>query len=134
LNKWHRATNRTTKQQDTLFYFGNPESLTTLAETFTRIFPACNNKLYCESILNVAHTSVTNAPTNPHYGWQGSYRNCETAFGSEHYKTCKTTNNAMLGETTNKNLEQYPSLQRLTFNPNFEQMTDTITTFLSKNQ
>jgi len=134
LNKWHNAINRTTKQQDTIFYFGDPTSLTVLPETLTRIFPICDNKLFCENIINVAHTSVTNAPTNPHYGWQGSYRSCETAFGSEHYKACKTSNNAMLGETTSKNLEQHPNLQRLTFNPSFGQMTEAISIFLSTNQ
>ena len=132
LTKWHNAKNRSTQWQDTLFYFGDSTSLTALPKTFVQILPTCNNKYYCASILNVAHTSVTNAPLNPHYGWQGSYRNCETSFGSEHYKHCKTTEKSILGETTTKNLEQNPSLQRLTFNPNFEQMTDVIANFLSE--
>jgi len=134
LTQWHNAQNRKTKQQDTLFYFGKNTLITDLPKTFTRVMPTCVNKAYCANILNVAHTSVTNSPTNSHYGWQGSYRNCETSFGSEHYKTCKTTTDVTLGETTDKNLAQYPSLQRLTFNPSFEQMTKTISTFISETQ
>lgn len=134
LSKWHNAKNRNTKQQDTLFYFGDSVSLATLPETFVYVIPTCDNKIYCKNILNVAHISVTNAPTNPHYGWQSSYRNCETSFGSEHYQTCKKTNEVILGETTSEKLEQHPSLQRLTFNPNFEQMTKVISIFISKSQ
>ncbi len=134
LNVWHNSKNRSTKQQDTLFYFGEEASLANLPTSVNRILPTCNKQDFCTSILNVAHTAMTSAPFNPHYGWQGNYRNCETAFGSEHYQTCKTTNKATLGETTSENLKQYPSLQRLTFNPNFEQMTTAITGFLAKTQ
>jgi hypothetical protein len=71
-------------------------------------------------------------PTNSHYGWQGSYRNCETLLGTEHYKSCKLDDNIMLGETTLENLEQEPNLNRLTFNPNFQKMTNELSEFLTK--
>lgn len=134
LNKWHTANNRTTNKLDTLFYFGAPASLSALAKTFNRVLPSCNDKSYCQSIVDVAHTAVTNAPSNPHYGWQGNYRNCETAFATEHYQVCKTTEMVKLGETTEKNLAANPSLQRLTFNPNFKQMTNELSNFISKTQ
>jgi esterase/lipase len=134
LTKWHNAPNRKTRTQDTLFYFGDNASLSSLPNTFKRIFPTCKNGEFCKNIINVAHTAVTNAPTNPHYGWQGSYRNCETSFGTSFYQTCKTTEKPVLGETTGDNLTKYPSLQRLTFNPSFEQMSDVVKDFINKTQ
>lgn len=134
LTSWHNAKNRSTKQQDTLIYFGNVASLAKLPKSINQILPTCNNKDFCPSIINISHTSMTNAPSNTHYGWRGSYRNCETASSNKHYQICKTTNKVALGETTDKNLKQHPSLQRLTFNPNFKQMTEVITDFLSKTQ
>jgi len=134
LTKWHNAPNRKTRAQDTLFYFGDSASLNGLPDSFQRIFPTCQNEEFCKSIINVAHTAVTNAPTNPHYGWQGSYRNCETSFGTSYYQTCKTTEKAVLGETTGDNLNKHPSLQRLTFNPSFEQMGDVVKLFIKKTQ
>ncbi len=134
LTVWHNNTNRKTSTKDKLMYFGDVSTLASLPKTINTILPSCDNNLYCENIINVAHTSVTNAPENKHYGWNGSYRNCETAFGSKPYDTCKTTSNTTLGETTATNMEAYPSLQRLTFNPNFTQMTEVITEFLHTTQ
>lgn len=134
LTKWHNAQNRQTKKQDTLLYFGHSDSLKALPQTFQRFLPSCSNDNFCSSIIDVAHTSVTNSPNNPHYGWKGSYRNCEILFGSPQYKVCKTTAKPTLGETTAENLTNYPSLQRLTFNPYFEEMTKTISTFMQNTQ
>ena len=134
LTVWHNSKNRTTSELDTLFYFGTEASLQSLPTTVKRIYPKCSNDVYCTSINDVAHTAVTNAPSNPHYGWQGNYRNCEATFGTEHYQECKTSTKVTLGETTSVNLEKHPSLQRLTFNPNFNQMTQSISDFLLKTQ
>ncbi len=134
LNIWHNARNRKTQTQDTLFYFGDPTSVSALPESFKKVFPTCNNNEFCSNIIDVAHTSFTNAPSNPHYGWGGSYRSCGRTFGSEHYQTCKTAIKVVLGETTGVNIEKAPSLQRLTFNPNFEQMTQAITAFINETQ
>jgi len=132
IRQWHQGKDRKSASQDTLFYFGEPSTLASLPDSINRVIPNCENEGYCKQIINVAHTSVTNSPSNDHYGWQGSYRNCETSFGTEHYQTCKLTQKVILGETTGKNLTQYPQLQRLTFNPSFEQMTNTIESFLLK--
>ncbi|WP_448549655.1 alpha/beta hydrolase [Thalassotalea fusca] len=132
LRRWHQAQNRTTKHRDAIFYFGRLASLSTLPDSFRRIQPTCRDAEYCAKILNVAHTAVLNAPSNPHYGWRGHYRNCEAVFGSEHYKICKTTNEPVLGETTSENMESHPYLQRLTFNPGFDQMTKVLTNFIRK--
>ena len=134
LANWHNGANRKTKSLDQLFYFGEARSLAGLPKTMERTIANCQEKAYCQQLINVAHTSVTNAADNPHYGWQGSYRNCETAFGSEDYLTCKMTDQAKLGETTSENLDKYPSLQRLTFNPNFEQMTQALSQFIEDTQ
>jgi len=134
LRRWHKAKNRTTQHRDAIFYFGSLASLSTLPDSFRRIQPNCRDAEYCEDILNVAHTAVLNAPSNQHYGWQGHYRNCEAVFGSDHYKTCKTTNKPILGETTSENMESHPHLQRLTFNPSFEQMTKVLTKFVQEVQ
>lgn len=134
LNTWHNAANRQTQQLDTLFYFGDATSLSDLPESIHQILPVCTNKPYCNYMIDVAHTAMTAAPANPHYGWQGNYRHCESHVGSKNYLTCKTANEVVLGETTTKNLNKYPSLQRITFNPAFEEMQTAITEFIAKTQ
>lgn len=128
LSQWHNK--KSDKQHDTLFYFGSEQSLTVLPAAVTRIYPICSEASYCKSIVNVAHTSVTNAPTNPHYGWNGSYRNCEAVASESDYVTCKTTQEVKLGETTKENLTQYGSLQRLTFNPAYQEMLKHLSNFI----
>ena len=81
-------------------------------------------------MLDIAHTSPTNAPSNLHYGWQGSYRNCEHLIGTELFGSCKTASAVTLGELTEANLETIPNLQRLTFNPYYEQMLEQIQVFV----
>ena len=79
--------------------------------------------------MDVAHTAPTNSPTNPHYGWKGSYRNCEMA---KEYSECKTTGVQVFGETSSLNLEKFPNLQRLTFNPNYKQMVAEMNKFIDE--
>lgn len=131
LSTWHNAANRQTQQLDTLFYFGDAISLSELPDSIHQIIPTCKDKPYCNHIIDVAHTAMTAAPANPHYGWQGNYRHCESHSGSENYLTCKTTNEVVLGETTTKNLNEYTSLQRITFNPAFEEMKAAMTEFIT---
>jgi esterase/lipase len=131
LTTWHNDKSRQSKHHDTIFYFGDSASLTALPSSVNRVLPKCNDD-FCENIIDVAHTSMTISPSNLHYGWQGNYRNCEASLGSKHYKTCKKTSNVILGENTEYNLAQQPSLQRLTFNPSFYQMTGVITDFILK--
>ncbi|WP_448564926.1 alpha/beta hydrolase [Thalassotalea ganghwensis] len=132
LNTWHTNANRNTAALDTLFYFGDPKSAHALPTTFTKIFAQCQQRSYCDSIINVAHTSVTNAPTNPHYGWQGNYRNCEAIAIASDYQQCKLTEQPVLGETITSNMEKTPYLQRLTFNPSYQQMLSIMSDFIVK--
>ena len=51
---------------------------------------------------------------------------------SKAYQQCKLTEKPILGETTSANMAKYPALQRLTFNPSFDQMLQTLTVFISQ--
>ena len=133
LAHWH-AQNGAAQSQDRLVYYtaskvedqlnALPNSLKTVT-TFS-----CAGQVYCENVLDIAHISPTNAPSNLHYGWQGSYRNCEHLTGTELFGSCKTASAVTLGELTEANLETIPNLQRLTFNPYYEQMLEQIQVFV----
>ncbi|TLX48066.1 lysophospholipase [Pseudoalteromonas phenolica] len=133
LARWHAQNGAAQAQDKLVYYYANnvedqlnelPNSLKTIT-TFS-----CEGQVYCESVLDIAHTSPTNAPSNPHYGWQGSYRNCEHLTGTDLFGSCKTANAVTLGELTEANLETTLNLQRLTFNPYYEQMLEQMQLFV----
>lgn len=133
LARWHAQNGAAQAQDKLVYYYANnvadqlnalPSSLKTVT-TFS-----CEGQVYCERVLDIAHTSPTNAPSNPHYGWQGSYRNCEHLTGTELFASCKTTSSPTLGELTEVNLQATPNLQRLTFNPYYEQMLEQMQGFI----
>lgn len=130
LSDWHDKKEES--RDDTLFYFGSDSSLSVLPSSVIRVFGSCEGHDYCNNIVNVAHTSVTNSPNNAHYGWQGSYRNCESVSTDVDYAECKTTQQVKLGETTTTNLEKHHSLQRLTFNPDYQKMLTQLRLFIDK--
>lgn len=133
LARWHGQNGAAQAQDKLVYYYAKkaadqlnalPNSLKTVT-TFS-----CEGQVYCESVFDIAHTSPTNAPSNPHYGWQGSYRNCEHLTGTDLFASCKTTSSPTLGELTEVNLEMTPNLQRLTFNPYYEQMLEQMQRFI----
>ncbi|GMM84040.1 alpha/beta hydrolase [Pseudoalteromonas sp. MTN2-4] len=134
LARWHAQNGAAQALDKLVYYYANnvedqlnalPNSLKTVT-TFS-----CEGQVYCKRVLDIAHTSPTNAPSNPHYGWQGSYRNCEHLTGTKLFVSCKTANAVTLGELTEANLETTPNLQRLTFNPYYEQMLEQIQGFIN---
>ncbi len=85
-------------------------------------------------IVNFAHTSITLPPHDPHYGNQGEYRNClHYGRSSEERRICLSGKALVLGEKGSKDPEsrkKYETLQRLTYNPLYEDMMDRMDSFL----
>lgn len=133
LTHWYASKSDEAKRKDTLVYYGSKQLTMALPSKLNKVENAnCAGAPYCASVLNIAHTSPTNAPSNPHYGWNGHYRNCEHLVGSKQFEECKTTDAPMLGETNDATLKIAPSLQRLTFNPYYTQMESAIQVFIQK--
>jgi esterase/lipase len=141
LARWHAQNGAAQTKDKLVYYFGyeaesgvknskeNP--LKALPDTLKIITASsCEGQVYCKNIRDIAHTSPTNAPSNAHYGWQGSYRNCEHLTGTELFASCKTVSSPTLGELTEANLAATPNLQRLTFNPYYEQMLEQMQRFI----
>jgi esterase/lipase len=131
LSHWHERKSEQTKSKDTLIYYGAKQDTVSLPSKINKVENAnCEGKPFCSSVLNIAHTSTTNAPRNPHYGWNGHYRNCDHLFGTDKFEECKTTDDPILGETNEATLKRAPSLQRLTFNPYYTQMESAMQVFI----
>lgn len=79
------------------------------------------------NITDFAHTSLTNSPSNPHYGAEGDFNDFL------HYHLHPSTQNRnkphRLGAITPSNLSQY-HMQRLHFNPDFDNMLRSILYFI----
>ncbi|WP_286269270.1 alpha/beta hydrolase [Thalassotalea hakodatensis] len=131
LKRWHRGENRQSKTADQLMYFGNEALLQGFPDTFKVSRAHCNNKPFCQHVLNVAHTATTNAPNNVYYGVHGIYRNCQHINENAYFLSCKTDDENYMGETTKTNKQQYPAMQRLTFNPQFDQMIILLDQFIN---
>ncbi|MAD88251.1 MAG: lysophospholipase [Pseudoalteromonas sp.] len=134
LARWHAQNGAAQAQDKLVYYYANnvEDQLNTLPSSLKTITTfSCEGQVYCERVLDIAHTSPTNASSNPHYGWQGSYRNCEHLTGTDLFASCKTTSSPTLGELTEENLQATPNLQRLTFNPYYEQMLEQMLGFIA---
>ena len=131
INLWHSAKNNEKDTATTLYYLGESDSLTeSLAASVTRITPICQQGI-CLMIHDVAHTATTNSPENPHYGVAGQYRNCGHYISElEQYLSCKTSRKIAVGEVTPENLAKHKLMQRLTYNPYYQDMLAAITTFI----
>jgi hypothetical protein len=82
-------------------------------------------------INDVSHTAATNSPENPHYGIAGQYRNCGHYISDiEQYLHCKNSRKIAVGEVTPENLAKHKLMQRLTYNPYYQDMLAAITTFI----
>jgi esterase/lipase len=85
-----------------------------------------------QRILSFSHTSVTIPATDTHYGISGEYCSCQHYYphDMEKYAACvEHPEQAKLGELTPKNLES-GLLRRLTYNPKFEQLKDSMQRFI----
>ncbi|KTF11771.1 MULTISPECIES: alpha/beta hydrolase [Pseudoalteromonas] len=131
LSALHKGNSPKYKTRDTLVFYGNTDTLPAgFAANYKVINPKCTTKR-CKSIHGISHIAIVNSPQNPHYGVNVAYRNCGSFINDDaQYKTCKTTPHPQLGERTKANLKNYPALQRLTFNPHFNELEKQISIFI----
>ena len=101
------------------------------SSTAKKVFQKASHSDY--RIIDFSHTAIPVAPSNPHYGVEGDYRNCMHYLGDEPlWAKCKSDDTTvMLGEISDDNLEKY-TMRRLTFNPHFEEMMKQIDLFVDK--
>ena len=113
-----------------VLFSNNTSGESILPKSLNLVQPTCDNDGICRSVLNVSHVGVTNSPNNPHYG-EGKYRNCSHYVSSPgNYFQCKTLDSVTLGETTAENRKNEKLLQRVTFNPFYNDMLGVIDQFL----
>jgi len=132
VSQWHTSDKRLSSL-DTVIYYGDGSKVKQqLLSDIHVIVPTCVEEELCSKVYDVAHTSVTNAPTNAHYGIAGEYRNCSHYVGNMAlYKQCKTSREVIVGEKTEQNLQLGKPLYRLTYNPYYQQMLNDIKVFLN---
>ena len=91
-----------------------------------------NSALPSRRILGSAHTAVVIPPEDPHYGENGGYANCLHYYPQdpETYASCLAGPDEMWkGEITRRNLER-GLLRRLTYNPHFAAMEESMAKFI----
>lgn len=132
LNTLHNPKKRPANKLDRLIFYGDTAAIpANFAKSYTVINPQCNNDL-CSSVYDMSHIAIPNAPSNEHYGVSAHYRNCGSYLDNDElYLQCKNNSKPNMGERTADNLAQYAPLQRLTFNPYFDQLTQQMTTFIN---
>lgn len=131
LNTLHDPKKRPANKLDRLIFYGNKAAIPTdFAKGYIVINPQCNKEL-CKNIFNISHIAIPNAPDNPHYGVSAHYRNCGSYLNDDIlYKQCKSNPDPNMGERTAHNLAKYAPLQRLTFNPYFNELTEQMAIFI----
>ena len=132
LDQWQQVENALNNKHTTLIYYGNKANVPlALAEKITVTVPDCLATDLCNSIFDIAHTGTTNAPNNSHYGINGQYQNCGHYLKDlERYLQCKQSTKVAKGEVTEVNLTNHQLLQRLTYNPYYQQMLISMQEFL----
>ncbi len=91
-----------------------------------------NSVLPSRRILSSAHTAIVIPPEDPHYGENGVYANCLHYYpqDAETYAACQGGPDEMWkGEITPRNLER-GLLRRLTYNPHFAAMEESMAKFI----
>ncbi|MEH6397099.1 alpha/beta hydrolase [Pseudoalteromonas sp.] len=133
LSTLHDVTARPANRLDTLIYYGDKNTINSdFPADYTVINPQCQISS-CKNIHGISHIAVINSPNNPHYGAQGYYRNCGSYLDNDAlYANCKTTKKPNIGERTAANVAAFPTFQRLTYNPYFDQQADYIKQFIQQ--
>ncbi len=84
-------------------------------------------------IVDFAHTAITLPPGDAHYGKNGDYRNClHYRPGSDQRMRCQSACVPTKGEKSAGNLKKYDPLQRLTYNPLYDDMVIEMDRFLDQ--
>lgn len=133
--QWQKGKLGKNKSPDTLIYYGNKaNAVQALPANIEVITPECKNEL-CQSISSIAHGAITNSPNNPYYGYDGYYRNCSHYLSDlAKYEQCKLSDEVVLSEIIELADQEEKLIQRLTFNPYYQQMMLTVSEFLIKTQ
>ena len=113
-----------------VLYTTEPESLPDgvppdRLELVNSVFPG-------QKILSSAHTAIVIPPDDRHYGLEGDYSNCVHYYPEEmeNYAACLNhPEQDFQGEITAKNLKA-GILRRLTYNPNFAALKDSMQRFI----
>lgn len=85
-------------------------------------------------ILSAAHTAITQPPEDPYYGEHGEYSSCLHYYPNEmeKYRACQQhPQDIWQGEVTEANLNA-GLLQRLTYNPHFDELRHSIKKFIER--
>ena len=129
---WYQNPNRQSQQQDQVIYYGQRTAAQAILDpSQTVVLPLCDKTTLCSQVKDIAHTSPTNSPSNPHYGVDGVYRNCGHYLAKpDLYQACKTQPHINMGETTPDNIDAFSPMKRLTFNPYYPQMLTSIGQFI----
>jgi esterase/lipase len=93
-----------------------------------------NSRVPAQNILSSAHTAITQPPEDEHYGEHGEYSNCLHYYpdNMEKYAACLSHPGDMLqGEITEANLKA-GTLRRLTYNPHFSELQQSMRTFIGR--
>lgn len=133
LSTLHDATARPANRLDTLLYYGDKNTINSdFPKDYKVINPQCQTAT-CKNIHGISHIAVVNSPNNPHYGAQGHYRNCGSYLDDDVlYSECKTTKEPNIGERTAANVLAFATLQRLTYNPYFDEQAGYIRQFIQQ--
>ena len=133
LEEWQQPLSFIHNKHSALVYYGEQQTLSKrLLDHIRVIIPECAIGGVCAEISDIAHVSLTNAPQNQHYGELGYYRSCGHYISkATKYLACKTNQQIIKGEITEQNLARYPLMQRLTFNPYYQQMLNSMQGFLT---
>ena len=132
VQEWQLASPKEQMKKSVLIYYGDNNKLPRkLADVMKVVVPECSVESLCSNIFDVSHIATTNSPDNPHYGVTGQYRNCgHYVKDAERYQACKQNKQVIKGEVTAMNLTHNLPIQRLTYNPYYQEMLDEMTTFL----
>ncbi|OHU84625.1 hypothetical protein BET10_05275 [Pseudoalteromonas amylolytica] len=114
-----------------LLYYGNKNTAKAqLPKGYNILSPRCDH-LTCDSTIDMSHIGILQPPEHPYYGWQGTYRSCGGYLAElPKYLECKKHPTPLLGERTSRNTSYEVPLQRLTFNPTYDDFVAYLTTFL----
>ncbi|WP_259337931.1 carboxylesterase [Colwellia sp. RSH04] len=133
INEWQQGKESYKDDPSRFVFYGNKASIpASLQESIQVINPQCESNSLCKDIYNIAHTATTNSPDNPHYGINGQYRNCEHYIKDiARFSACKTSQEVIKGELTEENLTNANLLQRLTYNPHYQDMLKSLQQFIA---
>lgn len=123
-------TKSLTSSQNRTWVYGQTE--TSLEDPRIQVIEAF---LPDQKILNYSHIAMPYAPDNPVFGKAGSHKECGLHIGlvpQEEAKLCMKRETNWKGEVGSTEETQYLPIQRLTYNPQFREMTKAIQNFLQQ--